>query len=490
MIAERAVSVDEQAMWLDASVEGLHRVAPAMSARETLSRGQITLLLILIIPTMAGLLVTPFAVLTGLNALVTLFYLAVFVYSLVWFKKLLDRPAIVTVSDDEARDAPEHDLPRYTVLVAAYQEAAVIADTIAALEKLDYPRSLLEIKLLLETDDTPTIAAATAANSNAQIEIVRVPSVGPRTKPKACNYGLRGSSGQLVTIYDVEDRPDPLQLRRAAVAFRRLDPAIACLQAKLFFYNSKQNLITRCFAAEYVTWFSALLPALVQLGAPIPLGGTSMHIRRDCLETAGGWDPYNVTEDADLGVRLHRAGFRTAVLDSITFEEANSDFINWVRQRTRWYKGYWQTWLVHMRQPWRLWREIGTGGFIGFNMVVGATPIMALLNPVFWLLTWVWLLGGGEFVQALYPPWLYYPAMVSLILGNYLVIYRTVIGVRLAGYENLVFAAFALPLYWAMMSIAAVRAAGQLLTSPWRWEKTTHGLSTHAAKKRVGSASL
>ncbi len=490
MISEQTVPVDQETQWVEASVDRLHQVAPEMSARSRFSRAQVIVLLILAATAIVGLALAPFAVLTGMNAVVTAFYLIVLIYNLVWFKKLLDRPAVVRVSSEDARAIADDELPTYTVLVAAYQEADVIGRTIAALESLEYPRSRLEIKLLLEADDTSTIAAAAAANSSAHIEILRVPNAGPRTKPKACNYGLQASSGELVTIFDVEDRPDPLQLRRAVAAFKRLDPTIACLQAKLFFYNSTQNLITRCFAAEYVTWFSALLPGLVQLGAPIPLGGTSMHIRRSSLETVGGWDPYNVTEDADLGTRLHRAGFRTAVLDSITFEEANSDFINWIRQRTRWYKGYGQTWLVHMRQPYRLWRQIGTAGFVGFNVAVGATPVMALLNPIFWLLTWVWLLGGAEFVRALYPPWLYYPAMLSLVLGNSLVIYRTVIALRLAGYENLVFAAFALPLYWAMMSIAAFRAAGQFLTSPWHWEKTTHGLGVRASEESTGSAGL
>jgi glycosyltransferase XagB len=486
----RAATLDEEAAWLDASVNGLRRRSPEMSARRRFSGGQLALLLIIAFAAGAAFVAAPFRVLTGLNVLATALYMAVLVYNLAWFRKVLDRPATVAISDDEARAIDEHELPMYTVLVAAYQEEAVISDTIAALEAIEYPPSRLEIKLLLEADDTATITAALAANSSAHIDVVLVPNAQPRTKPKACNYGWQASSGELLTIFDAEDRPDPLQLRRAAVAFTRLDPAVACLQAKLFFHNSSQNLITRCFAAEYVTWFSALLPALVQLGAPIPLGGTSMHIRRDCIEAVGGWDPYNVTEDADLGVRLHRAGFRTAILDSITYEEANSDFVNWVRQRTRWYKGYLQTWLVHMRQPLRLWREVGTAGFVGFNIVVGATPILALLNPLFWLLAWFWLLGGTELVQALYPPWLYYPAMLSLILGNFIVIYRTVIGVRLAGQENLVLAVFALPLYWVMMSLAAARAAGQLLTSPWHWEKTTHGLHGLRSDAEVSIASV
>ncbi len=468
-------SFDDQA--LEMSIDGLRQMAPELSASRTLSRGQICCLLVIVAMLLGGLVFDALAVLVAINAFLTSLYMIVFLYNLAWFRKLVARAPVVAVSDGEARGIAEHELPTYTVLVAAYQEAEVISETIAALDRLDYPPSLLEVKLLLEADDTATIAAAeTALNGRQDVEIVRIPNVHPRTKPKACNYGLQLSSGELLTIFDAEDRPDPLQLRRAAVAFRRLDSSVACLQAKLFYHNASQNIITRWFSAEYVTWFATMLPALVELKAPIPLGGTSMHIRRESLESVGGWDPYNVTEDADLGARLHRFGFQVLVLDSITLEEANSDFINWIRQRTRWYKGYLQTWLVHMRRPVRLWQELGWAGFLGFNVVIGATPILALLNPIFWLLTLVWLLGKNDLVQALYPGWLYYPAMVSLILGNFLAIYRTVIGVRVTGYTGLIFTAFVLPAYWIMMSLAALRAAGQVLLSPSHWEKTVHGL--------------
>jgi cellulose synthase/poly-beta-1,6-N-acetylglucosamine synthase-like glycosyltransferase len=183
-----------------------------------------------------------------------------------------------------------------------------------------------------------------------------------------------------------------------------------------------------------------------------------------------------VTEDADLGIRLHRLGYRTRVLDSVTYEEANSDFINWVKQRSRWYKGYVQTWLVHMRHPLLLWRQLGTGGFVGFHVMIGATPFLALANPFFWLLTALWFLGGLHVVRVLFPAWIFYPALISVVLGNFLALYQVVISVRLAKYPGLVTAALLSPLYWVFMSIAAIRAFAQLLTAPSFWEKTMHGL--------------
>jgi glycosyltransferase involved in cell wall biosynthesis len=206
-------------------------------------------------------------------------------------------------------------------------------------------------------------------------EVVVVPPVGPRTKPKALNYALLDSTGDIVCIYDAEDRPDPLQLKKVAATFRQLGPEYACVQAELAYFNADENLITRWFAVEYRAWFTQFLPQLSRVEAPIPLGGTSNHFRRELLVQLGAWDPYNVTEDADLGIRLHRQGYRVAVLDSVTYEEANTDFVNWIKQRSRWYKGYAQTYLVHMRHPIRLLRDVGLAGFVRFNLFVGGTPV-------------------------------------------------------------------------------------------------------------------
>jgi cellulose synthase/poly-beta-1,6-N-acetylglucosamine synthase-like glycosyltransferase len=286
-----------------------------------------------------------------------------------------------------------------------------------------------------------------------------------------------------VTIYDAEDRPDPLQLRRAVAAFKRLGPEVACLQAKLSYHNAEQNIITRWFTAEYALWFGQLLPGLVKLGAPVPLGGTSNHFRREILLRLGGWDPYNVTEDADLGVRLHRLSFRTGVLESTTYEEANSDFVNWTKQRSRWYKGYLQTWLVHMRHPRLLLQQLGVKGFIGFNLFVGGTPFLAMLNPVFWALTAIWFLAKPPIILELFPAWLYYTSLMSMVFGNFVFLYTTVVGARAAGQPSLTLAALVSPAYWVMMSIAVIKALVQLFATPTLWEKTAHGLDRAVAAR-------
>jgi cellulose synthase/poly-beta-1,6-N-acetylglucosamine synthase-like glycosyltransferase len=372
-------------------------------------------------------------------------------------------------------------LPVYTVLVPAYREPEVVTRLLGALGRIEYPPARLDVKLLLEEDDEVTIEAVRAADTGSEVEVVLVPAGEPRTKPKALNYGLTLARGEMITIYDAEDLPDPLQLRRAVVAFSRHGPDVGCIQAKLSFDNIDQNLITRWFSIEYAMWFSFFLPGLVRYRAPLPLGGTSNHMRRHVVEELGGWDPHNVTEDADLGIRLHRHGYQVGVLESTTLEEANSDFVNWVKQRSRWYKGYFQTWLVHMREPRSLWRDLGWRGFCQFNLFVGGTPVLALLNPVFWSLTIVWFVGKPAVIQELFPAPVFYAGLVCWAFGNFTIAYLSIISARIMGRAELVFAAMLSPLYWVMMSLAATKAFVQLASAPSFWEKTTHGLSHRAA---------
>ena len=384
---------------------------------------------------------------------------------------------MVRVSDAAALAVPESDLPIYTVLVPAYREPEVMVYLIRALDRLAYPIDRLDVKLLLEADDEASIAAANWAITGNHIQVVCVPPAEPRTKPKALNYGLQLAKGEFVTVFDAEDRPDPLQLRKAVVAMRAAPQELGCLQARLGYFNPDQNLITRWFTMEYATWFSQFLPGLVVNDAPVPLGGTSNHFRRSVLEEVGAWDPFNVTEDADLGMRLHRLGYRTAVLDSMTWEEANSDFVNWIKQRSRWYKGYLQTWAVHLRHPVRLYRDLGPRGFAEFNLFVGGTPLLALLNPIFWAMSIMWFVSEPLAIRLLLPVPIYYFSLFCWLGGNFALTYLNLVVAQEMGGPRMHRAALATPLYWVMMSIAATKAAVQFVFQPSHWEKTVHGLS-------------
>lgn len=465
----------DQRRALHEAVAGLRERHPESSATPPFVRWQWMTLAVIGVLLVAGGVLAPRVTAIVVTSAVSLLYLATIVQRVQLFVTGLDASAIMRVSDADARAVPESELPTYTVLVPAYGEPEVVAQLIENLGSLDYPVDKLEIMLLLEADDDETVAAARSAGITAPMRLVLVPPAEPRTKPKACNYGMQFASGEIVTIYDAEDKPDPLQLRRAAVLFAR-HPELACIQAELAFHNSTQNLLTGWFTAEYGLWFGYLLPGLARTRCPVPLGGTSNHLRATILKEVGGWDPFNVTEDADLGVRLARLGYRTGVLESITWEEANSDPINWVRQRSRWYKGYLQSWLVAMRSPLRTLRVIGLRGTVAMSLLLAGTPVAAAINLVFWTISLIWLLGQPGWIAAAFPPWIYYVALFSILVGNVLALYSTLVGARASGTHNLLVPCLLTPLYWILMAVAAVKGIWQLIARPSYWEKTVHGL--------------
>jgi len=462
---------------LEESISGLQRTDPTLSASTLLSKPQRNALIVAGVVLVAAGAYDLRNTAIGLLTLAIVLYIAMTLNRIVLFVRARRPGNEEIVTDEEARAVPDHLLPVYTILVPAYREPEVIQHLVHNLGRLEYPTDRLDIKLLLEEDDLETIDVVRHMDVGDHMEVIVVPPAEPRTKPKALNYALPASRGDIVTIYDAEDEPDPLQLRRAAVALARLGPEVACLQAKLSFANVGQNIITKWFTIEYAMWFSLFLPGLVDLGAPLPLGGTSNHFRRHVLLELHGWDPFNVTEDADLGVRLGRLGYRCGVLDSTTLEEANSDFINWVKQRSRWYKGYLQTLIVHLRQPRLLIKQAGLGGALEFALFVGGTPLLAVLNPIFWLMTIVWFVATPHVIKQLFPAPLFYAGTACWIIGNFLVCYLTILTCRLTKRQDLLIAAILVPAYWVMMSLAAVKAFWQLVATPTFWEKTTHGLA-------------
>ncbi|GAB99051.1 putative glycosyltransferase [Gordonia namibiensis NBRC 108229] len=413
-----------------------------------------------------------------LVSVATVAYVITIADRLVIFRRGLVNGAI-RVTDEQARSIPDEELPSYTVFVPAYGEPEVVGELVAAMETIEYPREKLQVLLLLEEDDEPTIAAARDVERTGIVTVVLTPPAQPRTKPKACNYGMHFATGDIVTIFDAEDKPEPLQLRRAVYVLNNTDDeSVVCVQGKLSFHNVRENLLTEWFTADYGIWFGFLLPGMMVSRAPIPLGGTSNHFKRDVLDRIGAWDPFNVTEDADLGVRIADHGYRTVVLDSVTMEEANVDAINWVRQRSRWYKGYMQTWLVHMRHPVKLWDILGPVAFARFTLLIAGTPLIACLNMVFWLILALWISGQPMIVSELFPGPIYYLALASMILGNGAAIYMNLIAIREDGRSDLLGSALLIPLYWLMMSVAAIKGMWQILVNPSYWEKTYHGLST------------
>jgi len=372
----------------------------------------------------------------------------------------------------------EDQMPVYSILVPVFHEAAVVASIMRSFLRLDYPREKLDVLILLEEDDVETIQAARAADPPRWMRLIIVPAGEPRTKPRACNVGLLLCRGEYVVIYDAEDRPEPDQLRKALVSFRHdsgRQGQLACVQASLNFYNPDYNLLTRMFAIEYAQWFDFMLVGLAGTRMPLPLGGTSNHFKRSALAEVGGWDPYNVTEDADLGIRLTASGYRVDVINSTTWEEATPQVMAWIRQRTRWIKGYLVTAAVNLRHPASWARHNGGRAVVTMAGLIVGTPANFLLYPVTLAFTLcAWLLG--PLVQIRLPHGLLVLGMINLVLMNLLMIITSgIAGWRRYNWRIGIFAIF-LPVYWLLHAAAAWRAVFQLIFDPHRWEKTPHGL--------------
>lgn len=458
---------------------------PELSAQTLLSRGQVVT---------ASLLLGGVAALLALNlatgfgpsplwwgqfavAAVTVAYVAVIAFKLAMVFRA-GGAAVVRFQPADLAVIRDVDLPVYTVLVPLHREAQVLPHLVRRLTELDYPAAKLQILLLIESDDAQTRGALDQLDLPAQFETVLIPHSAPKTKPKACNVGLARAVGEFCVIYDAEDRPDPDQLRKAVLAFRVLPDRVVCVQAELQYWNPWTNWLTRCFAAEYATNFSLSLRGLDRHRLAIPLGGTSNHFRTDALAELGGWDPFNVTEDADLGIRIARRGWDVRMMVSVTEEEANSRLGNWVRQRSRWIKGYLQTWLVHTRHPIRLWRELGAKRTLAMHLTLGLSTFTSLVNPLFWLMTLSYLVFGPRYLEPFFPGVTLYVGVLTMLIGNAMMAYCLMNGCMERGLHRAVRAMLSVPLYWGLMSVAAYKALFQLLRPSRRhfWELTEHGL--------------
>jgi glycosyltransferase XagB len=459
---------------LQNAVYGLARTKPWASARHRLSAAQSCVFSLLLLSVFVATISLPFFyVLNVLQIFSGLFFLMVVVLRCLCLMPLPKGPPTIAplLSDQE--------LPVYTVLVPVFREIEVINQLIHALQMLSYPVEKLDIKIILEEEDRPMHVAVKNLNLPWYFDVIIVPTGKPQTKPRALNYAMQFARGSLLTIFDSEDIPQPNQLRLAAAQFACGDESLACLQASLDFYNPAENWLTRQFAAEYAALFHVVLPTLAAYGLPMPLGGTSNHFRVAALNSVGGWDPYNVTEDADLGIRLARYGFKAGIIHSTTYEEANSILGNWMKQRRRWLKGFLQTWLVHNRNPVLLINETGVSGFCAIQAMTLGVFASALLHP-FLLIFAIWNLLPAQLAETTTT------IGGSLISGFSLAVllagYVSAIGackkglrrIRIFGWTSVL---LTIPAYWLLVSVAAWLAIWDFAIAPFHWHKTRHGLS-------------
>ena len=365
-------------------------------------------------------------------------------------------------------------LPIVSILVPLLREEAIAERLVRRLRRVDYPRELLDICLVVEEDDTVTQRTLARAALPPTMRVIRVPEGSVRTKPRAMNYALARARGSIIGVWDAEDMPAPDQIRQIVRRFAMRGPETACLQGRLDYYNARHNAVARLFTIEYAAWFRVFLPGVQRLGLPVPLGGTTLFLRREAIEAVGGWDAHNVTEDADLGLRLARRGYRTEVVETTTMEEANSRPWPWIKQRSRWLKGYALTWAVHMRRPLALWRDLGPRGFLGVQVLFLATLSQFALAPLLYL----FLLSAAGMPHPLAP--ILPPAGLAALGVFFLVAQAIDWGVALCGvagprHRHLIAWIPLLPLYYVMATAAVWKALGEVALRPFYWDKTEHG---------------
>jgi cellulose synthase/poly-beta-1,6-N-acetylglucosamine synthase-like glycosyltransferase len=374
-------------------------------------------------------------------------------------------------------DAP---LTKISIMVPLFKESAIMSHLLANLRQLDYPKTLLQVILVMERDDITTAKALARTRLPPWITAINALGGNIKAKPRALNYALDHCTGSIIGVYDAEDAPEPGQLRKVARHFAQGDEKLACVQGALDFYNARTNWLSRYFSIEYSTWFRIVLSGLARLRLTVPLGGTALFFRRHILEELGGWDAHNVTENADIGIRLTRFGYYTQLLPTVTLEEANCRGWPWVRQRSRWLKGYAVTWAVHMRAPKTLPRDLGLWQFFGVQLLFAGTLSQFLLAPLLWIL-WLAFLALPHPLTGFMPNWAFYILGGICLMSEVINIIVGMLTCTRAKHRHLLKWVPSLHFYFPLGSVAAYKGFLELLYKPFYWDKTAHGISlTHA----------
>ena len=376
--------------------------------------------------------------------------------------------------------ATDTALPKISIMVHLLKESTIVSHLLTHLRQFYYPKNLLQVILVMESDDITTAKTLAGTKLPPWITAIDVPRGTIKTKPRALNYALDHCPGSIIGVYDAEDAPEPGQLRKVARRFAESDEKLACLQGTLDFYNSHTNWLTRCFTIEYATWFRIVLPGLARLTLPVPLGGTTLFFRRHILEELGGWDAHNVTEDADIGIRLARFGYHTELLPTVTLEEANCGGWPWLRQRSRWLKGYAVTWAVHTRAPKTLVRDLGLWQFFGVQLLFAGTLSQFLLAPVLWTFLLAFLTLPHP-LTGFIPSWGFYTLGEIYLMSEIINIIVGMLSCNQTKHRHLLKWVPSLHFYFPLGSMAAYKDFFELLYKPFYRDKTAHGISLASA---------
>ena len=414
--------------------------------------------------------------------LITMTVLTVFTTLFLLLITSLKLAAAVAVMRDRLAPAPKlaeakivrHRQPIVSIMVPLYKEPRVVPRLINRLSRLTWPRDLLDILLVVEENDHATRAALDTCDLPRWMRVIPVPDAPLKTKPRALNFAMLFARGSIIGVYDAEDAPEPDQIHRVVRCFQNGPPTLACVQGVLDFYNARSNWLSRCFTIEYATWFRMVLPGLQRLGLAVPLGGTTLFFRRDILERLGGWDAHNVTEDADLGIRLARHGYYTQLLDTVTLEEANCRALPWVKQRSRWLKGYAVTWLVHMRAPRQLWQQLGPWRFFGVQALFLGTLVQFMFAPLLWAFVLI-TFGLPHPIQDFAGPGVVAGFIAVFLFSEAVTLTVGYLALQAPRHRTLRIWLPTLHGYFPLAVLAVYKALWELICAPFYWDKTAHG---------------
>ncbi|KIN61523.1 Glycosyl transferase [Sulfitobacter noctilucae] len=455
------------------------RVPAAISCRtwDIAGKGRIIWASAVLVCLISALIAAPLWTLTLaiLWAVITLAMTTVLKACALWAQVMNKSPDDITPA--LAHRSMSYRLPRVSMLVPLLKEREIAGALIARLTRLTYPKSLLDVVLVLEEGDRTTRQTLAKTDLPPWISVIEVPEANRlTTKPRALNYALDFCQGSIIGVWDAEDAPEVDQIERVVSRFQKASAKVACLQGVLDYYNPRANWLSRCFTIEYAAWWRVLLPGVARLGLVIPLGGTTLFFRRRTLEKLAGWDAHNVTEDADLGVRLARAGYVTELLPTVTYEEANCRLWPWVRQRSRWLKGFLVTYCVHMRHPGQLLSDLGWVRFIGLQTMLLATVSQFAFAPFLWSF-WLAVFGLSHPIEhTLGTPVLW--SMVGLfILSATLNLGISITAVAGKDHRHLMWWVFTTPFYYPLGALAAAKGLQEFVVSPFFWDKTQHGVT-------------
>jgi len=386
----------------------------------------------------------------------------------------------INVTAEQIGELKNENLPTVTILAPHYRETVAFPGQLESITKLDWPKEKLQVILLVREEDMEMLSMISSIQLPSFYQLVTFGEHYPKNKPRALMFGLEKARGEITVIMDSESRPEPDQIKKIHMAFlQKAGTNVAAIQAKTLVSNDDENWLTKHHASEYNFHHKVVVQTLAKHRLLPLFPGNSVYIKTNVLRQSGGLDVFNSTEDCEFGVRFTMDDYEIASVNSATWEEAPSEIAPWIRQRTRWFKGFDQTWLKYMRNPLKTYQRLGFKNFLAFHVLIGSTPLIPFLNPIFWALTVVYLISEPDFIEQMYPETLFYLGLLSMVSGNFLMILLTYAGCikgKSDGHVRTVLCT--IWLYWILQAIAAWREKYQLITRPHMWELTPKVIRT------------